>query len=394
MATHIASELEANMKHFKWPDCVILTIMLLICVLIGLYFGIYRGYTNVQEYLMGGRKMKIFPITVSLVASYISAISILGIPTDIYLYGVHYLYSLGGFTLMIFIMNYIYLPVFYGLNLTSVYEYLERRFNKKVKLFGSLLYIINMILWSPMAIYVSALTFSQVTDVNVHVITPVLCTICAFYTSLGGVKAVVYTDVIQSTIMFAAMVLVAIIGTINVGGLYTVLARNLESGRIEGPNLDFNLSSKYTIWSLIVGGSINYLQIASINQNMLQRYLALPSISHAKKAVWFFVLEFCAFFLVCGYCGLLIYATFYKCNPLSTKLVKEKDQLLPLLAMQVLGDYPGLPGIFVAGILSASLSTPLTEKQSFIVMKLTVVIFGVICVGMVYIIEQLGAILQ
>ncbi|CAH1369090.1 unnamed protein product [Tenebrio molitor] len=411
------ADVGAALQRFKWPDYVMFVVMLLICVAIGVYFGIYRGVANAQEYLMGNRKMKIFPITMSLVASYVSGISILGIPTETYLYGTQYVYLLVGLVISTIIMNYIYLPVFYNLNITSTYEYLERRFDKKVRVFGSILFTINTITWLPVVIYTPALAFNQVTGVNVHLITPIVCIICIFYTSLGGLKAVVWTDVIQAIIMFGAMVLIAVKGTLDIGGFGTVTDRSIESGRIEGPNLDLNISSRYTFWSLTIGGSIYLLQTAAVNQSMIQRYLALPSLKSAKKAVWFFTLGLCAIVLVCSYCGLLIYATFHKCDPLATKLAREKDQLLPLLVMQVLGDYPGLSGVFVAGILSASLSSlstglnsmaaviledyyhffftkQLTEKQSSILMKLTVIIFGIICVSLVYVIEHLGAVLQ
>ncbi|RZB62225.1 sodium-coupled monocarboxylate transporter 1-like, partial [Asbolus verrucosus] len=381
------AEIGAAMQRFGWSDYVMFAIMLLVCVAIGLYFGFYRSSTSAQEYLVGSRKMNIFPITMSLIASFISGISILGIPTETYLYGTQYVYILGGFVISTVIMSYIYLPVFYGLNLTSSYE----------------------ITWLSIVIYVPALAFNQVTGINVHIITPTFCLICIFYTSLGGLRAVVWTDVIQAVIMLQAMILVAVKGTIDTGGLGIVLERNLESGRIEAP--------KYTFWSLTIGGSIYILQIAFVNQSILQKYLALPSIESAKKATWYFVLGVCVIVLVCAYCGILIYATFHKCDPLTTKLAKEKDQLLPLLVMQVLGDFPGLSGVFIAGILSASLSSlstglnamaaviledfyhfffnkPLTDKQSFIIMKLTVVICGVICVSLVYVVQQLGTVLQ
>lgn len=120
---------------------------------------------------------------------------------------------------------------------------------------------------------------------------------------------------------------------------------------------------------------------------------------------------------MCCYCGLLIYATYHECDPLTTKLAKAKDQLLPLLVMDILGDYPGLPGLFVAGVFSAALSSlstglnsmsavvledffktlinrPLTERQTNYIMRGVVAVFGAICVGLVLVVERLGSVLQ
>lgn len=150
---------------------------------------------------------------------------------------------------------------------------------------------------------------------------------------------------------------------------------------------------------------------------MMQRYLSLPTATSVRKSLWIFVVGVILLVLFCGYAGLLIFATFYKCDPLTTMLAREKDQLLPLLVMEVLGEYPGLPGLFVAGIFSAALSSlstglnsmaavfledfyktfvrkEISEKCTYIMMKSTVVVMGVICVGLVFIVEKLGAVLQ
>lgn len=84
-------------------------------------------------------------------------------------------------------------------------------------------------------IYVPALAFNQLTSINVHVITPIVMAICIFYTCLGGLKAVVWSDVIQITIMYGTLLTIAIKGTISVGGFSTVIERNLASERIEAP---------------------------------------------------------------------------------------------------------------------------------------------------------------
>lgn len=84
-------------------------------------------------------------------------------------------------------------------------------------------------------LYVPALAFSQMTETSVHNITPIVMGICIFYTCLGGLKAVVWTDVIQISIMYGTLLLIAIKGTSNAGGLSNVMQKNVESGRFEMP---------------------------------------------------------------------------------------------------------------------------------------------------------------
>lgn len=271
--------------------------------------------------------------------------------------------------------------------------------------------------WLPIVIYVPALAFNQVTGVNVHIVTPFVCIVCIFYTCVGGLRAVVWTDFIQAFIMFGSMLLIVIKGTVDLGGLSVVLRRNLDSGRLELPTFVFykyQISIHIILWSLVIGGFVHWLQISAINQNMIQRYLALPSLNSARRALWFFIFGVLVLMGTCGYAGMLIYAWYHECDPLTTKLAGTKDQLLPLLVMNVLGDYPGLPGLFVAGVFSAALSslstglnsmaavvledfikpfrkTGFTPRVADILMKLTVVILGATCVALVFVVEKTGS---
>lgn len=87
----------------------------------------------------------------------------------------------------------------------------------------------------PIVIYVPALAFNQVTGINIHVITPIVCLICVFYTCVGGIKAVVATDVVQTFSMFGALILVAVKGTMDLKNDVSVFEKAWTSDRIEAP---------------------------------------------------------------------------------------------------------------------------------------------------------------
>lgn len=407
-------EISESMQNFGTSDYIVFAVMLIACGFVGIYFGFVKKSSGEDEYLVGGRNMKMFPVSLSLIASFISGISLLGTPTEIYVHGTSYLFIMLTFITVSFAISIVFLPVFHDLKLTSTYEYLEKRFDKRMRVLGSVLFSIGIMTWLPIVIYVPALAFNQVTGVNIHIITPFVCIVCIFYTCVGGLKAVVWTDFIQTFLMFGSMLLIIIKGTMDVGGLSLVLRRNLESGRLELPSTDWSPLTRHTIWGITIGGFVHWLQITAINQNMIQRYLSLPTLQSARRALCCFVVGVIALIGLCGYSGLLIYAWYHECDPLTTKLARAKDQLLPLLVMNVLGEFPGLPGLFVAGVFSAALSslstglnsmaavvledfvkpfikTPFTRRGADIFMKLTVVILGVICVALVFVVEQAGS---
>lgn len=174
---------------------------------------------------------------------------------------------------------------------------------------------------------------------------------------------------------------------------------------------------RHSFWTVVIGGSILWLSENGLNQNMIQRYMALKDVKTARKGQKIYVVGVILMIGLCMYNGLLIYATYYDCDPLTTKLAQAKDQLTALLALEILKDFPGLPGLFIAGVFSASLSSMsttlnamsavvledfckplfknrLSERACLIIMRSTVLIIGFLSVGSVYVVQRLGSILQ
>ncbi|XP_045470398.1 sodium-coupled monocarboxylate transporter 2-like [Harmonia axyridis] len=406
-------------RYFDAFDYIVFAIMLLVSALIGVYFAFFAKVkqNTTSEYLMGGKTMGIFPISMSMIASYISGISILGIPAEMYTYGTQFWMIIASEGFVSLTMAVAYLPVFYKLQITSSYEYLNLRFNQTVRLFGSILFLMKMLLYIPIVIYVPALAFSQVTGINLHLITPLVCVVCIFYTTLGGLKAVVWTDTIQTVVMFGALIAVVFMGTYSVGGFSEVWKRSVDGGRIDFFNLDWDPTIRHSFWTVTIGNFFSWMASCSINQAMVQRCLAMPSLRSARVTVLILVIGIMTLVSMCCYMGLLIYAHYYKCDPVTRGSIYKSDQLLPYFVMHIAAIMPGLPGLFVSGVFSAALSSmstglnsmtgvifedlvkprmkkPLTESQASFLMKIIVVVIGSICVALVFVVEKMGALIQ
>nr|XP_036675380.1 sodium-coupled monocarboxylate transporter 1 isoform X1 [Drosophila suzukii] len=429
-------DLSQALQHFGIVDYLVFIAMLAVCAVIGFYFGFIEkkqkkhklakkdggGAAGVEErrgsealdYLVGGRQMKVFPVALSLVASFVSGISLLGTSTEIYVYGTQYAFILVTLAISGAISWYIFLPVFCNLQLTSTYEYFELRFNKSVRLLSSAFFTIANLIWLPIVIYVPALAFNQVTGINIHIITPIVCLVCIFYTTAGGLKAVVWTDVIQTVIMIGAVIFVIIKGTLDVGGLGVVFQRNFDSGRIEWPEFTFDPKVRMSMFALMVGYVGHNTYQFGCNQMITQRYMSLPGVKQMAHTSFVFIVGLTLLFTLCLYNGLLLFATYYDCDPLTTKLASAKDQLVPLLVIQSMSSFPGVPGLFVAGVFSAALSSlstgmnslsavfledyikplakePLTEHQIGVTLRLCTVIIGVVSVALVFVVERMSS---
>ncbi|XP_046397337.1 sodium-coupled monocarboxylate transporter 1-like [Ischnura elegans] len=409
----------ALVKKFSPVDYAVFCTMLGMSATIGIYFAFCarQKQNTTSEYLMGGKKMGIIPVSLSLVASLISGITLLGFPAEIYVYGTLFTVFHIGIAFAAIPIALVFVPVYYKLQVTSCYEYLERRFDRKVRLLGAALYCINSILYIPIVIYMPALAFSQVSGFDIHLITPVVCLVCIFYTSLGGLKAVVWTDSLQVVLMFGSMMAVIFIGTYKIGGIGTVFERSNEGDRIEFFNMSFDPTIRHTFWNIIFGYFFSWTNNCSTNQGIVQRFLAMPSMKRAQIIVLIYTIGTIILTLISCYAGLLIYATYYDCDRLAAKIVRAPDQLLPYFVMDVARLLPGLPGLFIAGVFSAALSTMSTglnamsgviyeglikpcfkvapsEARASCTMKVLCAVIGIFCVFMVYIVEHLGAVVQ
>ncbi|XP_076162295.1 sodium-coupled monocarboxylate transporter 2 isoform X10 [Ptiloglossa arizonensis] len=406
-------------RSFEPIDCAVFAGMLAISAIVGVYQA-YKSRKNtdaVGEYLMGGRNMSIFPISMSLIASYVSGIAILGLPAEIYVHGTQFWCVIVADSLVSLTMAFVYLPVFYDLGIDSSYEYLKLRFNNAVRLTGTVIFLLKMLLYIPLVIYVPALAFNQVTGTNLHATALLVCTVCIFYTTLGGLKAVVWTDAIQTIVMFGGVVIVAVLGTSRVGGVQRVWERNRETGRIVFFDMDPDPTVRHTFWTVVVGGYSNWLASCSVNQAMVQRCLSMPDAKKANATIAIMAIGITSIVSLSCYTGLVIFAAFHDCDPIATKRLNKPDQLLPYFVMEMADSIPGLPGLFVAGVFSAALSTmstglnamsgviygdmikpwlrePVSETTAGRTIKATVVAIGALCVGLVFLVEKLTGLIQ
>lgn len=231
---HMGKNITINPTVFGTVDYSVFILTLSISAAIGVYFGFFKKSSgSAEEYLLGGRQMKTLPIAISLIASQLSGITIMTVPAEMYFYGTQYYLIAISMVFICAAINYIFLPVFYENNISNCNEYLEHRFSATVRKIITALYILTSILVAPITIYIPSLAFSQATGVNVHLINGIVCSVGVFYTMLGGIKAVVWTDVIQAAIMLFSSLLICVVGVMAVGGIGAVWKIAADGDRLE-----------------------------------------------------------------------------------------------------------------------------------------------------------------
>uniref|UniRef100_A0A8C9SJV1 Sodium-dependent multivitamin transporter n=1 Tax=Scleropages formosus TaxID=113540 RepID=A0A8C9SJV1_SCLFO len=408
---------ELVQKHFSAVDYVIFAVLLVASAGIGLYYAFSGGrQRTTQEFLLADRSMSCLPVSLSLLATFQSAVAILGAPSEIYANGTQYWFLGCSYFLGLLIPAHIFIPVFYRLRLTSAYQYLELRFNKTVRICGTVTFIFQMVVYMGVVLYAPALALNAVTGFDLWGAVLAMGLVCTLYTTLGGLKAVIWTDVFQTVVMFAGQLAVIVVGAHQAGGISEVWRRAQNGSRIAGLDLNPDPLERHTFWTLGVGGIFLMLALYGVNQAQVQRYLSSRT---EKEAIMSCYVVFpCQQIVLTLGClmGLVMFARYGEDSPLDKGYVSSNDQMVLYFVMDVLQDLPGLPGLFVACLFSGALSTissafnslatvtmedlikphfpAMTETRATLLSKGLALAYGLVCLAMAYIASLMGSVLQ
>ncbi|XP_041071612.1 sodium-coupled monocarboxylate transporter 1-like [Carcharodon carcharias] len=402
---------------FSTWDYMVFVAILLISALVGIYHAVVgRGQETSEDFLLGRRQMSTVPVALSLTASFMSAVTVLGAPYDTYHFGAVNSYFAIAYMLTVILSAEVFLPVFYRLGVSSSYEYLELRFNKWVRLCGTILFIIQTILYTGIVIYAPALALNQVTNFNLWGSIVSTGVVCTFYCTLGGLKAVVWTDVFQIVIMVIGLGAVLVQAMLLNGGITNVLNTAYNGGRLNFWNFSPNPSYRHTFWTIVIGGTFTWTGVYGVNQAQVQRYISCKTGTQAKAALYMNLIGLWIILVFTVLAGLAMYALYHDCDPWTSGKVKAPDQLFPYMMLDILGGYPGLPGLFVACAYSGTLSTvssninalaavtvedlikphftTISEKELSWTSRALSLLFGAVCIGMAGLASLMGSLLQ
>ncbi|XP_078379322.1 sodium-coupled monocarboxylate transporter 1-like isoform X1 [Oculina patagonica] len=407
--------------QFGTVDFAVFGVMLLLSTFIGIYHAFTGGkQRTTKEFLFANRGMMAIPVALSLLASFMSAITILGVPSEIYIFGTQYWLIIASYVILFPSVALIFVPVFRAVDISSSYEYLEKRFSTGVRNIGSVCFLIQTSLYMAIVVYGPAIALEAVTGFPVWASITSIGVVCTFYTTIGGMKAVIWNDVFQAIVMLGGLVAVLIVGTYKVGGFGKVFDRLEKGQRLKFFDFNPDPTQRLSIWSLVIGGAFGLFPLWAVNQTAVQRFLSVRSNKEAKRAVWINLPLSIFAVSLCALCGCVIYAFYADCDPISDKRIKKGDQILPYFVMHVLGSLYGVPGLFMACLFSGTLSTvssglnslaavvledfikpfcrsrqmQLTEMRATLYSKLLALGFGALTIGLSFLATKLGAILQ
>jgi SSS family transporter len=426
------------MKNLDPVDYFIFIFVLLISLYIGLknvmkkYYGRflkrffkssnrvedeYNKKSNMAEYLNASSSMSALPLALSLLASFFSATSLLGNPAEIYQYGIQYYISVLGMVFAPLIGAFVTGPMFNKLKVVSVFEYLELRYDSEnVRLIAVFFYLFRNLIGSSIFIFGPSTSLFLLASVSPNVAIILIGSIGTLYTTLGGIRGIIWADVFQCVCMFSGLILIIFKGFHDIGSVSELIRINSEGGRLNFFVFDTNPFIRQSFWSLLIGMFVYFLTFYCIDQQMVQRFAAAKNIRTAQNAL---LLNIPGVFLLITMCcipGLIVYAVYHKCDPLGlpNSQIKTSNQILTYYMLDKFKNIKGSIGILLSAIFAGSLSSvssainssaaiiwgdflkrfdyfkQFDDKKSTLTTKILVLLVGILSTLLAYILSAFG----
>lgn len=399
-------------SSLTWQDYAILLLLLLFMIFVGLYCG--REEKSTADFFLGERKIPWWAACLSFVATEISAVTLISVPAIAYMENWEYAQFFIGSFLARLAIAFLFIPAFYRYNCTSIYEFLGHRFGPATQIAGSILFFITRLLASGVRLLVACLAVSVLIGWPLLPTILLFSVICILYIAWGGIKAVVWTNVVQAlTFTLAGVVAIAFLLTQIDGGAAAVFAIAGNAGKLQifnwGPSpaaagWPAFLQSLFTDPNLLVLATLNgffgSMAAFGTDQETMQRLLTVETRKESQKTMLltpigsFLVMMI---FLTVGACLYAFYAQ-HPAAPLPAKL----DEIFPHFIGQTMP--PLMRGLMLAAIVLASIDSPLgsltssfvtdiyrpvlfksgTERHYLLISRISVVIFGIILALIAY----------
>ena len=342
-------------------DWAIVSAYLLANLALGLYAS--RRVDSAADFQLGTRTTPWWALGVSVIATYVSALSFLGGPAWAYGDGMAALAIHVNYPLVVFVVVVVFLPFFFNSGVASIYEYLERRFGTASRTVMAALFLVSQTITTASILTATAVVITFATGLDVRTSIVVMTVVTLAYTMVGGMNAVIWTDVMQAVILFAGAGIVLWKVLDYVSPLGDALGTLAAAGRLDPIDTSLDFSVAPTIWAGVFAMTLFHITVYGANQMMVQRALAARSIGDAKKS-----------YLMMGFAGFFIYFLFFAIGALlyvyfGGRPFEQPNSIILVFAQQL--GIPGLIGVIAAAVLAASMSSLSSAFNSLATISVT-----------------------
>lgn len=348
-------------SRFGLIDNIVLVSYLAAMVLIGAICA--RRVKNTDDYFRGGQRLPWWAAGCSIFATMLSSLTFTGIPSKAY--AQDWVYAIGNLMIPVvaIIAVFFALPFYRRIDATTAYEYLEQRFNRPVRLFGSASFTLFHVFRMGVVMSLTGLALAVATPLTPTQAVLVMGLLSLIYCTLGGIEAVVWTDTVQTIVLLggAMLAIVLLIRGVD-GGLSGCWDAAINADKLRLANWHWSpLQTQVALWVIIIGGLGQNISSYTADQAVVQRYMTTPTERLAARSIWLnaaLAIPATGLFFAIG-TGLF---AFYRSHPEKLSATMTTDQIFPLF---IANEMPiGLAGLLVAAIFAAAQSTVSTSMNS------------------------------
>lgn len=335
--------------QLEWPDYTMIILYFSATLWMGYVFS--RRQHSTEEYFLASRNMPWFAVGLSLMATLTSTVSYLATPGEVIKYGL--IAALGGvifYPLIYMMIGYVLVPKFLNLNVTSIYEYLEQRFDVRTRIFASALFLAIRLNWMGLVLYASTLALEEITQLNRLLILIILGIVAVAYTALGGIRVVIWTDVAQFFILLGGALFTMAFVMMDTGtGLGTWWQSMGSDNRPTQLLFSFDPHERVTLVGAGIMMFFWYVCTYAGDQVAIQRLMSTSSPSAARRSSACDLISNVIVSMALVGVGLALYS-YYK-----GQLPTDTDGVFPYFIRSELPR--GLAGLVVAALFSAAMSS-------------------------------------
>lgn len=350
--------------HFSTLDYSIVVVYLIAVAIIGIYIS--GKQTSVKDYFLGSNTIPWWAACFSVVATETSTLTFISIPGLAYISNMNFLQLAAGFFIGRIIVAFVFIPRYYAGKMETAYQFLGNRFGTPMRKYASVTFIVLRIFADGVRLFTTAIPIKFITGLGYFECILIVGSITVVYSYIGGIKAVIWTDVIQMFIYFiGAFASMIVIFNLLPNGWSDVVAFAEPGNKFQSFNFTMpgSFTEMFTGGYGLIGGLIGgaFLAMAShgTDQLIVQRLLTCKDKKSSQKAVIFsgviVFVQFTIFLII----GLMLFALYkgvdYKSMLVDGHNLTKSDEIFPMFIVQNLPI--GLAGLVVAGLLSASMST-------------------------------------
>jgi SSS family transporter len=345
-------------KDAKFGAAAWIVVGVYACFMVGMACFFIFKKKDENDYFRGGNRIPWYVAGMSIFATMLSSITFIAVPTQTYLADWRYYPMVICILAIAPVAIYYYLPFFCRLGITSAYEYLEKRFNLGVRLFGSAAFVVFMVCRVAVVTLLPAIALNAVTGISIDACILICGVLTMVYCSLGGLEAVIWSDFIQGIVLLGGALSVLILLILKTGpdGAHAATFWNVASDSGKFAMWDFRwLMTQPVFWVVMVQGVVSNLSSYTSDQCVIQRYIATPDENATKRSIWFNG-------VLCLLSSIIFYGigtalfTHYRTNPaLMDVTMPKSDSVFPLFMAAELPWW--LAGLVIAAIFAATIST-------------------------------------